>query len=303
MPGPPAVRVSVPASSANLGPGFDALAVALDLPLSAWTVRRERRHVVTEGEGAGELPDGDSNLVWQALSAWCQRAAVAVPDVTLRIRSAIPLERGLGSSAAAAVAGATIARALVGGGGDGEVVDLAATLEGHPDNAAAAVYGGLVACAGGRVVRLGVTDLLRPIVCLPEGRQSTAVARGLLPDTVPLAAAAANGARTALVLAGLAGAVAWDPGAMVDAIHEPARLAAMPATGRLVGALRAAGVGACLSGAGPSVLAVVASGDERGLATVRDAAGDGWRVLPLAWDRSGAVVVRPPEPADVPRVR
>ncbi len=281
--------VTVPASSANLGPGFDALAVALDLPLTVDVVAREQRRVIAEGLGSDELPSDDGNLIWRALLAYCARFGAAVPDVSLRTRNAIPLERGLGSSAAAAVAGAALGRAVTGAGGsDADVIAVAAELEGHADNAAAAMLGGLVVIADGVARRLQPSQRLRPVVCMPAARQSTAAARGVLPAAVPLADAAANGARTAVVLAGLSGAIGWDAAAMVDVLHEPARLRVMTDSGRLVAALRGAGVAACLSGAGPSVLAVVPAGDERAVATVRDHADAGWQVWPGRWDLAGA---------------
>lgn len=288
------VGVEVPASSANLGPGFDAFAVALDLTMVVWTAARGDVRVQAAGEGAGELPGGDDNLVWRAFASYCAWAGVAVPDVSLRTRSAIPLERGLGSSAAAAVAGAALGRAATRGGGrDADLVALAADLEGHPDNAAAAVLGGLCVVFDGTPRRLEPTDALRPVLCVPPARQSTEVARGLLPDQVPLAAAAANGARAAVVLAGLSGAMAWEPSAMTDVLHEPPRLAVMGETGALVAALREQGLGACLSGAGPSVLAVVRARDVDAEASVRAAAPSDWTVHALRWDRGGASVCPP----------
>jgi homoserine kinase len=286
------VPVEVPASSANLGPGFDALAVALDLRLRVEAVPREERRVVAAGDGADELPAGDDNLIWRALVAFCAWAGVAVPDVSLRSHNAIPLERGLGSSAAAAVAGVVLARALTGApAADGDLTALAADLEGHPDNAAAAVLGGLVVALDGRARRLTPTPALRPVVCVPTARQSTEAARGLLPAAVPLPDAAANAARAALVVAGLAGALALDPAAMTDVLHEPVRLAAMPATGRLVRALRDEGVAACLSGSGPTVLAVVPARDDDAVAAVSAAAGDGWAVTATRWNHAGATVI------------
>jgi homoserine kinase len=183
----------------------------------------------------------------------------------------------------------TLGRALTGGGGrDQDLIDLAAELEGHPDNAAPAILGGLVVCAGGTATRLDPTERLGPVVCVPVTRQSTEAARGVLPEAIPLHDAAANGARAAIVLAGLAGAIAWDPSAMRDVLHEPARLEIMSASGELVRALRAAGIGACLSGAGPAVLAITAAGDEGALETIRAAAGDGFDVRVCRWDRGGA---------------
>lgn len=295
--GPPAtptaapVGISVPATSANLGPGFDALAAAFDLHLSVWTTAREEGRILLEGCGVEELPAGDDNLVWRAFVAYCDWAGSAVPDVSLRASSAIPLERGLGSSAAAAVAGVALARECVhAGGSDADLIRLVAEFEGHADNAAAALLGGVVVCAGNRFVRLQPAESLRPVLCIPDTRLATSTARTLLPESVPHADAAANGARVALVLAGLTGAAGWEPTAMTDVLHEPARFTAMPATGELVAALRAAGVGACLSGAGPSVLAVVASGDDAAVAAIRSVAGDGWEVRPGSWDRAGAVI-------------
>ncbi|MDP8977985.1 MAG: homoserine kinase, partial [Actinomycetota bacterium] len=115
MTNPPALGVEVPASSANLGPGFDALAVALDLALSVRVAPRQDRRVRAEGEGADELPPGDDNLIWRSLVAYCDWAGTPPPDVSLRVRNRIPLERGLGSSAAATVAGLALGRALGGG--------------------------------------------------------------------------------------------------------------------------------------------------------------------------------------------
>ena len=289
------VRVTVPGSSANLGPGFDALAAAVDLYLTVDVVGREERRVVPSGDGAGELATDDRNLIWRAVVAYCERVGVAVPDVSLRADNAIPLERGLGSSAAAAVAGAAVGRALAQGSGrDDDLIAVATDLEGHADNAAAAVLGGVVVVAGGRALRLQPTDALRPVVAIPDARQSTEAARGILPATVPLAAAAANGARTAVVLAGLAGAVAWDPAAMVDVLHEPSRLQAMSASGRLVADLRERGLAACLSGAGPTVLAVVGAHDDDAVSAVRSCAGQGWSVRPSGWDLAGARVTALP---------
>lgn len=292
-----AVGVEVPASCANLGPGFDSLAVAVDLRLAAWTAPRAPERVTSEGEGAGELPTDERNLVWRSFVGYCERFGAQVPDVSLRVTSDIPLERGLGSSAAGAVAGVALARAVTGAGGsDQELIELAAALEGHADNAAAAVLGGVVACVGGRALSFEPASGLRPLVCVPMQRQSTEAARGMLPERVALADAAANGGRAALVLAGLTGACAFDPASMVDVLHEPARLEAMPETGRLVTDLRAGGYGACLSGAGPSALVVVGGRQQGAIERVRELAGPQWQVRELAWDRGGAWI-RPPVPS------
>ncbi|MGH8902789.1 MAG: homoserine kinase, partial [Egibacteraceae bacterium] len=162
------VEVRVPATSANLGPGFDAFGVALDLYFMVRVEPREDRRIVPSGEGADELPTGDDNLVWRALARYCRRFNTATPDVTLYADNAIPVERGMGSSAAAAVAGVALGRALTKAGGrDQDLVDLATEFEGHPDNVAPAVLGGLVVCHGGTATRLDPTDRFRPVLCVP----------------------------------------------------------------------------------------------------------------------------------------
>lgn len=299
MPADDRLAVQVPATCANLGPGFDALAVAVDLPMTVWTdAARDDRRVQLHGEGADELPAGDDNLVWRALVAYCDWADVAVPAVGLAADSAIPLERGLGSSAAAAVAGVTLGRAVTGGGGaDADLLAIAAAFDGHADNAAAALHGGVVVVADGRAHPLVPTDALRPVLCVPEQRQATSDARVLLPETVPLADAAATGARAALVVAGLCGTGVLEAGAMTDVLHEPARFEAMPQTGAVVGALRQAGIPACLSGAGPTALAVADARDRHAASRVAQLAGDGWRVQARRWHRSGASAVPVPRDA------
>lgn len=288
------VGVEVPASCANLGPGFDSLAVAVDRSLVAVTVDRGERRVEVAGEGADELPSDERNRVWQAFVAYCEHAQVPVPDVSLAIRSTIPLERGLGSSAAATVAGVTLARAATGGGGsDGELVDLAAGFDGHADNVAAALLGGLVVVVDGTARRLDPTDAWQPVLCIPRTRQATSAARDLLPAQVPLADAASTAGRAALLVAGLTGTAALEPAACTDVLHEPPRLAAMPDSGRLVGALRAQDHPACLSGAGPTVLAIVRAGDDDAVAAVRALAGEGWEVVASRWNRGGAEACPP----------
>jgi homoserine kinase len=291
--------VRVPGSSANLGPGFDGLGVALDVYLRVRVVARRQERVVVSGEGSGELSCGDDNLIWQALAAYCGWAKVAVPDVSLESACEIPLERGMGSSSAAAAAGVVLGRALTGGGGrNADLVAIAGAFDGHLDNVGAAILGGLVLCRPERVVRLDPTERLRPVLFVPPTRQSTPTARGILPESVPLPLAAANGTRLASVVVGLSGLAAWDPSAMTDVLHEPARLAAMPDSGELVGALRHAGVAACLSGAGPSVLAVVPATDD--LAPLEALAPVGWTVRASRWDRTGALVTTSRDVVDIP---
>lgn len=289
-----AVRVRVPASSANLGPGFDVLAVAVDLTLEVTSVPFAGRRIIASGEGAADLQDGDSNLIWRSVVAFCTTYGADVPDVTLRCDNQIPLERGLGSSAAAAVAGLALARRLTGVRvGNHDLIAHATDLEGHPDNAAAAVLGGLVVAGDGPARRFEPTRSLRPIVCIPAERSSTAAARGLVPRTVSVETMVHAARGTALVLGGLTGLAAWDPAAMRDAVHEPPRLAAMTGSGRLVRAVRDDGRAACLSGAGPSVLVIAAADDRGAVDRVTALAGDGWRVVAAGWDRAGATIEQP----------
>lgn len=288
------VGIEVPASTANLGPGFDVLAAAVDLRLTAWITEPGPTRVEVTGEGTGEIPTGDSNLIWRMFVAYCDQFGVDPPDISVRASSAIPLERGLGSSAAAAVAGAALARACTGAGGrDQDLIDLVARQEGHADNAAAAVLGGIVAVVDGRARRFEPSRDLVPVTCIPAVRQSTAAARGVLPSSVALGEAAGNAGRTAVVLAALTGGMPLDPYDMRDVLHEPARFAVMPDSGRLVSALRDQGIPACLSGAGPAVLALTGVGDHRAVECVRQVAGEGWAVRPAAWDRAGAAVCPP----------
>lgn len=285
------VRVRVPASSANLGPGFDVLAAAVDLHIAVLATRFDGRRVVAAGEGTADVPDGDDNLIWQAMCAFCDAHGVAVPQVTLHCDNQIPLQRGLGSSAAAAVAGLALARRLTGTQvGNQVLIDLAAEMEGHADNAAAAVLGGLVVAGGGPARRFEPSRSLRPILCVPDARAATSAARRLLPAGVAMPTVVETVRRSTLVLAGLAGFAAWDPSVMRDAIHEPPRLEAMPGSQHLVDAAREAGFAACLSGAGPAVLVVVPSDDHVTAERLAAIAGDGWRVEPLRWDRAGARV-------------
>ena len=296
---PGTTAVHVPATSANLGPGYDALGVALDVGLVVVAGPRVDARVTSVGFGEGELPTGDDNLVWRALVAWCQRSGTVAPDVSLTVHSAIPLERGMGSSSAAAVAGVVLGRALAGGdGGVRDLLAIATELEGHPDNAAPALVGGLTICtADGGFQRVAPTAALRPVLLVPRVRQNTNAARGVLPEDVPLSVAAANGARGAATFAALAGVFPLESAMMVDELHEPPRLAIMASSGQLVEGLRDAGVPAALSGAGPAVLALPRAGDTAAFDLVREVVGltaPDMEVVPTAWDLAGATTKTAP---------
>lgn len=297
--------VQVPATTANLGPGYDAFGAAVDLHLLVATApRADGPRVSARGEGAVELSDGDDNLVWTSLLAACERFGWQVPDVDLVVDNPIPLARGLGSSSAAIVAGIALARALAGADaglvrrdhavGDVDLVDLAADLEGHPDNVAPALHGGMVAAAttddGRRVVRtLPPPVTSRPLLLVPEQRQVTSEARAVLPEQLPRADVAEQAARAGHVLAGMAGLWPVDPDLAGDRLHEPTRLAVMAASGALVTALRAHGHHAWLSGAGPTVAVALPAGDaEASAARVAELPEAlGFRALLHSWDRQG----------------
>lgn len=291
--GPRHHTVQVPATSANLGAGFDAFGVALAQHLVVRSVPRSRQPERVRALDGTPVPTGDVNLVWRSFVAFCEHHDVAVPDVAVVARTRIPLERGLGSSSAAIVAGLTLARELTGVVvGDPAIVELATDIEGHPDNVAPAVLGGLVACARGDdgqlvIRRSNPTPALAPVLFVPELRQSTASARAVLPTSLPRAEVAEQAARAGHVLAALTGA--WPPAAVLsgDRLHEPARAAVMPGSAALLTVLRQQGIHAWLSGAGPSVAAVLQPGqrteDLAPLAWER-----GFAVQALAWDLSGS---------------
>ncbi len=258
--GPVAVRT--PASAANLGPGFDALGLALTMHdrLEA-EVLDDGLDVVVNGEGADDVPRDRTHLVVRAMDAAFDVLGEQPAGLRLTCDNTIPHARGLGSSSAAIVGGIVLARGLVEGGehrlDDAAAFQLASDLEGHPDNVAAALFGGFtIAWLDDDVAsaqRLDVTA--RVTVLVPPESVSTEAARGLLPDRVSLRDAAANTARAALLVASLTGDPTHLLAATEDFLHQSYRATAMPQTYELVQGLRSAGVPAVISGAGPTVLA------------------------------------------------
>lgn len=290
------VRISVPATSANLGPGFDSLGLALDLrDLLTGEVTESGLDVDVVGEGADGVPRDESHLVVQAMRVAFEQMGAHQPGLSLHCENAIPHARGLGSSSAAIVGGIALARALVDGGqlllDDDAAFRLAARMEGHPDNAGPAWYGGFVIC--GRegescyAVPSAVDQEITAVVLIPPYPLSTAVARGLLPETVPHADAAANAGRTALLVAALACAPEHLLLATRDLLHQDYRRPAMPESLALVDALRADGIAAVVSGAGPTVLALCAHGDVEGIVPRAPA---GWTARAIGVDRDGVRV-------------
>jgi homoserine kinase len=262
------VRLRVPATSANLGPGFDALGLALTLYNEVVAEEADRTTVHIEGEGAGRLATNDKNVVARGVRLAYEAAGRAFRGVALRCVNRIPSARGLGSSAAAWVGGIVAGNALVGTPLDREaLLDLAARAEGHPDNVAAAILGGLtVSCLtpeGAHAVALPVPATLRWIALVPEITSATAEARAVLPPSVPRRDAVFNVQRVALLLAALqAGRMDVLNVALDDRLHQPYRRRLFPWMPEVVAAARRAGaLGCVLSGAGPSLLAVVVGDD------------------------------------------
>lgn len=273
------LRTRTPATVANLGPGFDALALAVDVENEVEVDTEERPAVVVEGEGAGELPEDASNVVFRSMAYLAREAGGSLPPFRLRCRNAIPLERGLGSSAAATVAGLLLANELIGSSlGLSALLEVAVDIEGHPDNVAACIFGGLVIAylseAGWRAERLEPHASLRPVLLLPEEeRVPTADARRILPREVPLSDAAHNVGRAALAVVALTVRPELLPEALEDRLHQARRLGLAPASRALYQDLRDAGVAVCVAGAGPSLLAF-----ETGTSEVPEL-GPGWRIL------------------------
>jgi homoserine kinase len=291
-----AVRVRVPATSANLGPAFDCAGLALALhDHLEFTVPGNGLEVAITGEGAQELETDESHLVVRAFRAACDELRWHPRGLRLAARNAIPQGRGLGSSAAAVVAGVLGAWALC---PDVETIDrdavlrLTTEMEGHPDNVAPCLLGGATLSwstpAGARAERLAVLHDIRPVVFVPAGTLSTSVARGLLPELVPHGDAAFNAGRAAL----LVHALTAEPGLLLDAtedrLHQRQRGAAMPGSLALVDRLREAGHAAVVSGAGPSVLVLAR---QRTADAVTRLTPQGWRAVPLDVDLSGARVL------------
>jgi homoserine kinase len=297
------VRVRVPATSANLGPGFDALGLALTLYNDVVAEEADRTSVHIEGEGAGRLATNDKNVVARGVRMAYEAAGHAFRGVALTCVNRIPSARGLGSSAAAWVGGLVAGNALIGTPLAREaLLDLAVRAEGHPDNVAAALLGGLtVSCAtseGVRAVALPVPSTLRWVVLVTEITSATAGARAVLPASVPRGDAVFNVQRVALLLAALqAGRTDVLGDALDDRLHQPYRRRLFPWMPDVVTAARRAGaLGCVLSGAGPSLLAAVA--DEGAVPKVAEAMEEALRgarirgaARVLDVDRGGAVVM------------
>ncbi|MDQ1322465.1 MAG: homoserine kinase [Actinomycetota bacterium] len=301
----------VAASSANLGPGFDSLGVALGRydEIVVETVEHGIR-VEVEGEGAGQISTGADNLVARALIAGLTAAGAEAPGLVLRCRNAIPQSRGLGSSASAVVIGLAAANGLVAQADltpldDARLIQLSSEFDGHPDNTSAAVLGGAIVSwtefgqSGPRyaATRLSLDPRIRLFVATPEVRSSTAETRVLLPEQVPHTDARFNLSRAALLVVALTEHPELLMAATEDVLHQPQRAAAMPRSADYLHYLRGRGVPAVLSGAGPAVLAMTAGADlptdaieagaAHGFAVGEAAVGE-----PVRWSAGVAATIR-----------
>jgi homoserine kinase len=288
------MRARVPASSANLGPGFDALAVALNLYVQVEIVPADSLQLVTEGEGAG-LFDLSNHLAVEIA-----RQVIGHDRLAITVRSEIPLSRGLGSSASLAVAAAAAA-------GAADPFAVATEVDGHPENAAASFFGGLVAATmvNGTAVSapLPLSDELAFVVMVPDRTLSTAEARQVLPASLSRADATFNLGRMALLLAGLADPTHLTSAATEDRVHQAARTALFPESVQLLTAFEEAGaLASCWSGAGSSLLGIAtvesAESVRQGAEAAMREAGVTGRVLALQADHDGLVLG---EAAELPR--
>jgi homoserine kinase len=294
------VTVRVPATSANLGPGFDTFGLALDL-CNEVTVDTDAPPGVTwEGEGADELPVDGSDLVSTTMASIASSMQTPLPPLAMHGVNRIPLARGLGSSSAATVAGVVLASRVLDLGIDGgdaapadrdafSVFAEAARIEGHPDNAAPAAFGGLTIAVDGAVHRLEPHPELRTVVLVPSVRLDTASAREALPERVAMADAVFNLGHAALLVDALTNDPSLLREALRDRLHQDARLELVPEMADQfdrIAALRSVPV--CVSGAGPSLLAFPLDGAEIPPEALEGLGG--WRAMPLAIRREGFTV-------------
>ncbi|MET3568352.1 homoserine kinase [Leifsonia sp. 563] len=297
------VAVKVPATSANLGPGFDTLGLALALYDELEVSVRDEPGAIVEvtGVGEGEVATDESNLVVRAIAHTFEAVGIPLPGLNLRARNSIPHGRGMGSSGAAIVSGIMAAKGLLEGVVDLDaqtLLALANDMEGHPDNVAPALFGGLtiawVTPEGPRFKKLIVHRGVSPLVLVPETVMSTALARSLQPQSVPHEDAVFNVSRSALLVAALIQSPELLHAATEDKLHQSYRASAMPETDRLITLLRENGFAAVVSGAGPSIL-VLGSDPSQRLAAARlveESAETRWQPLMLAVDFKGATVSR-----------
>jgi homoserine kinase len=295
------IQVQVPASSANLGPGFDSFGLALGMydRYVAQILDDAGLDIDVTGEGADEVPRTDKNLLVKAMYKGFDFLGGKPKGIAVRALNVIPHGRGLGSSASAIVGGLSLARALVLTGidkmNDEKLLQLATEMEGHPDNVAAALYGNAVVAwqedhhgkSVARAISLNVDTRICAIAFIPSTAMATAKARKMLPETIPHRDATQNSANSALLVHALTLRPDLLFRATQDFLHQAYRSEAMPASFALLTKLRGAGVAAFISGAGPTVLALH-TGSESDVAELIRAAGNKFEAKSLEISRTGA---------------
>ena len=283
-------QVKVPATAANLGPGFDVLGVALGSYLKIRFSQAEKSVIA----GRGRLHPIPDNLTYRSFRAAYERARRRAPEVRIETVGIYPSARGMGASASAIVAGLVGARAL----GkldltDDDLARLAIDIEGHPDNVLPALFGGLVLSLAGSWINLQPASEISPIVLVASERFRTGAARKVVPQQLSRADAISNAAATAALVTILTGGAGVDNlmAATEDRMHEPYRLPLMPASQRVHREMRAAGIATTMSGAGPSLISLVPSGElAKAARLANEVVPEGWQVLTPGWDRRGAQV-------------
>ena len=292
--------VTVPATSANLGSGYDSLGLALELRdyVTASLSDQPGVRVTVAGQGAGVLPTDETHLVAKTVLEACATFGLEVRGLDVSCQNAIPQGRGLGSSAAAIVAGLVLARELAEAPAtEDDLLQMANAIEGHPDNVAACLLGAMTVAwvdpdGLANAVSMNVHPDIFPLVAVPQVELSTKTARSLIPQQIPHVDAAFNVARSALLVASMIGDPTFLLEATDDRLHQTYRTQAYPESMALVHALRELGIAACISGAGPSVLALcVAENAQKALETVST---QGFMAIPVPVADQGAVVVPAP---------
>ena len=298
------MQVQVPATSANLGPGFDCLGLALNMHdrYMAQVMDEPGVDIDVTGEGADSVPTTDKNLVIKAMYKGFDFLGGRPRGIALRQLNVIPHGRGLGSSAAAIVGGLALARALVLGGNERmsyeDMLNIANEMEGHPDNVSAAIHGGANVAwqesQRGKVIaqslRIEVDPRIGALAFVPATELSTSKARKMLPESIPHQDAVRNLINTAVLVQALQSRPDLLLGATEDYLHQSYRSDAMPQSFTLMTKLRKAGVAAFISGAGPTVLVLHTGGDAEA-AELERAAGDKFQMIPLGVSRTGVAVV------------
>jgi len=297
------VAVEIPATSANLGPGFDTLGMAL-AHYDEYSAEPTGSKLVIEivGEGEKDAPRDESNLVFRAIKVVYDSMGKKVPALKLVCHNNIPHGRGMGSSGAAVAGGVMLAAGLLANEvefSEQQLLEFATELEGHPDNVAPALFGGLTVAwvdeEGPHHKKLTTHRGLSPLVLVPYNQMSTSLARSLQPQSVPHTDAVFNVSRSALLVAALTQSPELLLAATEDRLHQNYRSSAMPETSELIASLRTKGHPAVVSGAGPSVLVLEDDPQKRLLAIAHvEKNFPSWQAMPLAVDVKGASLISQP---------